>query len=251
MRIIALQQNLPAGGTFFLLFLLPVLFFACDTYPKNTPVENLTEVITMSKGPCFGTCPVFTLTIYNNAMATFQGERFTDKQGLYTMDIGREKLRQLVAAFREANLWQYPDAFKSQIPDLQSVTITFTNEGKTKSIIGKDGRPEALLQLEEMLDDIANAANWTLKEAPDFGLPEGTIANELLVQLKPRTDGSQWVQRYAKQGMKLVKRVSPGGDYYLVSFDTAAVEPNQMLGWVQEDELVVTAEFNKQVTGRR
>ena len=111
------------------------------TSQTNTPINEEEKIISMSKGPCFGKCPVFTLSIYKNAMAAYQGDRFTERKGLWVKRLEKTEFNKLKEAFQKANLWQYNDMYKAQIPDLQTVTITYTENGKTKSVKGKDGRP--------------------------------------------------------------------------------------------------------------
>ncbi len=225
-------------------------FSNCKTLSKNTNIDELTEIIEMKKGPCFGSCAVFTLTIYNNGVASYEGERFTDRMGVYTKVLDKETFESIKTDFRLANFWQFQDAYRSQIPDLQTVTITYWEDGKSKSVVGKDGRPDAVVKLEESLDKIANSTGWEAKETPDHDLPGNVIANEIIVQLDNKIQPKDWVRRFGKQNMQLVKSLSPNGYYWLVSFDDSAIDPKQMLRFVREDPFVISAEFNKKVESR-
>lgn len=243
------MRKLP--GSLLLFISLPFFFaMTCQSVTKNTNLDELNKVIEMEKGPCYGNCPVFTLTVYDNGIVSYRGERFTERRGLYRLDIGRKGAEDLKQAFAAANLWQYPDAFKAQIPDLPTITLTYYEGDRTKTIRGKDGRPESVLKLEQMLDEITARQGWKQIEAADTGLPEGFIANELIVQLDPGIKGEIWVRLYAKQEMKTVKQLAANGNYWLVSFNTDIIPPQEMLRWVRQDPDVLGAEFNKQLEMR-
>ena len=236
-----------------LTLLLPILGLALQTgclTVKNTNLNELKKVVEMSKGPCFGQCPVFTLTVYDNGIAAYKGERFTDKKGLYIRDIGKPALEKLKSTLTGADLWKYPDAFKSQIPDLATVTLHYYEGDRTKTIIGKDGRPDDVMKIEEMLDDLANTGEWEQKEKPGSDLPAGTIGNELIVQLDGNIDGNAWVRQYAKQEMRVLKKLDIPGNFWLFFFNEDIIPPNEMLKWVRQDPDVHSAEFNKTLNSR-
>ncbi|GJM36175.1 MAG: hypothetical protein DHS20C18_51760 [Saprospiraceae bacterium] len=222
----------------------------CKTFQKNTNLEELAEIIEMKKGPCFGSCPVFTLTIYNNGVASYEGERFTDRMGVYTKVLDKTTFESIVADFKLANLWQFQDAYKARIPDLATVSITYWEEDKSKTVLGKDGRPETVLKLEEKLDEIANSSGWEVKKKKEYGLSDNVIPNEIIVQLTNQVQASAWVRKYAKQEMEVIRSLSPNGYYWLVTFNESIIDPKDMLRFVQEDPYVISAEFNKKVEGR-
>jgi hypothetical protein len=232
-----------ASPLLLLLFTGLLLLSSCSILNKNTKLNELTRVIEMSKGPCFGTCPVFTISVYDNGVVSYKGERHTDKNGLYVKILKKAELQSLTNAFKNADLWQYRDVYKSQIPDLQTVTITYYEEGDIKSIVGKDGRPSVVLELENMLDAIADSDGWELKEKPTYGLPPNVTPDEIIVQLIDNVEAETWVRKYAKQEMKVVKAL-PNDQYWLVKFNKDIMPPNEMIGFVRQDDYVVSAQFN-------
>ena len=116
--------------------------------------------------------------------------------------------------------------------------------------MGKDGRPDAVMELEAMLDKIVDEEGWELKEKPASDLPDNVIPNELIVQISNTTDINVWSRKYAKQNMEVVKALSPNGHFWLVSFDDQIIPPKQMLEFVKNDPEVVSAEFNKKLDKR-
>ena len=233
-----------------LICLTSLLFTSCKTILKDTKLEDLEKVVSMNMGPCYGNCPVYTITVYNNGVVAYEGERFTDRKGTYVRDIGRSSLKALKQELVAANLRKFPNAFKSQIPDLPTVTIEYFDDGGSKVIRGKDGRPPQVLKIQELLEQIANEGDWKQQSAPALGIPEDYIAYELLVELDQEVEPEQWSRQYAKQEVRVVKRLSPRNNYWLLRYNTDAIHPNDMLRLLRQDPDVLKVEFNKSVRGR-
>ena len=227
-----------------------LIFSSCQTNLKQVDLQKLATVIEMAKGPCYGRCPVFTLKIYENGTATYNGEKYTDKAGLHIKQLDKEQFKNLQGQFRQANLWQYDNVYRGQIPDLQTVTITYYEEGDYKTITGKDGRPEAVRRLEEELDAVANGGGWQLKEKPDYNLPAGAIAEELIVQLNHGIEVYRWVRKFREHDLKVVEEIGRDRNYWLLSYDTNSIAPPMMLAKVRADADVVGVEFNKTGSNR-
>ncbi|MEZ5044840.1 MAG: DUF6438 domain-containing protein [Saprospiraceae bacterium] len=233
-----------------LLAILLIALSSCAVFNKNINFEKANKVIEMSMGPCFGSCPIYTITIYDNGWASYRGKLYTDKLGLHIKKIGKARLEEIKRELRLANLWQYSNIYKSQLPDLQSVTINYYEKDRTKSITGKEGRPSSVMKIEDFLAKMANSGGWIEKEKPAYEVPEGAVPNELIVQLKVNVNAEAFVQKYSKQALKIVKRLSPTGDYWLFSFNETTIPPNEMLTFIRRDREVQSAEFNKKLEMR-
>lgn len=227
-----------------------IIFFSSCGITKNTNIEELNEVIIMKKGPCFGRCPVYTLTIYDNGVAAYKGEQYSDKPGLHTRILSSEEFDSVRTEFKFANLWQYKDVYQGRLPDLQTVSITYYEDEDVKTILGKDGRPEKVVKLQKILEWIASNRGWKLKEKPDTGGPDNIITDQIIVQLDNGVDANAWVRTYRKQQMRVLKRISPNSYYWLVTFNAQLIPPNELLELVRNDFQVVGAEFNKKLKTR-
>ena len=132
--------------------LISFLMSSCKTTQDISKIDEWQKVVEMYKGPCYGRCPVFTFTIYDNQMATYRGKQFTDREGLYTKTLTPETYKKVVNAFSAANMWEFEDFYKSQIPDAATVTLTYVEDGQEKTVKGKENRPKEIRKLEQMLD---------------------------------------------------------------------------------------------------
>ena len=229
-----------------------LLLGACKTTKDGMNYKADEKVIEISKGLCFGRCPVYQMTVYGKGLVAYKGERFTDKLGVYTKQLPEADYKTLFTSIKAANLWQFKDNYNSRIPDLPLIVLTYYSNGSLKKIAGKDGRPEAVVALEKQLDAIAQSTDWTLKEAPDFGLPDNYIPNEMVVQLKEGVDVNIWKNKFMR-GMwqaKVKKQIAPNNNYWLITYDVSAMSPKDALEMVKKDNEVVEAEFNKKLADR-
>ncbi len=133
---------------FFLM--LASLFSACDPYHFDE-----TSAIRLKKDPCFGVCPVYTFTVDGKGKATFSGVRNISKVGSWTRQLTPEATNELFMAFEASNFTQFQDAYTAQVTDLPTTWITYKTASIDKTIKDYYGAPEALKNLEKMVETIA------------------------------------------------------------------------------------------------
>jgi len=219
-----------------------------DTKPST---NNDTEgtLLVFEKGGCFGTCPIYTLTIQNNGMAEDKGKRFTDRLGVHTKQLDKVALHRLSEALRKGNLWDLPDKFESRIPDLPSSTLTYMEGEKSKTIFWREKSNDALMDIGKMIETIGNNKDgWTIKGGQE--VPASFIVDELIVQLKDEIDSAEFIKEFRQYGLTLKDRLMPSKNYWTMNYDTSKIGPYEMLNMVNRAEGVIGAEFNKKVTQR-
>lgn len=219
---------------------------ATETKPNN----RFAKSFSYSQGPCFGKCPIYTLDIKPNGIAHFEGKRFADKQGKFTKKVSDEEVAELVALFDAANWFKLENNYDSKITDIPSVFIKYRNGDMIKKINFRGEYPEGVKAITAFFRTVADSEGWTKVASNDYGLPAGTIANELIVKLKRGIDVNEFVGSYIKQDMKLKKTLAPTMNMHLVTFDPDTATPQEMIMWVKEREEVENAEFNKEVDVR-
>ncbi|MBL0329732.1 MAG: hypothetical protein IPP64_10015 [Bacteroidetes bacterium] len=149
--------------SFFLLVIAP-----CNSTKKTaqTPEKDNSKVTIIYKTtPCFGRCPIYTLTINGETKtATFVGQEHTEKIGTYSKAISNAELDAFVKAFEDAQFFTLNDEYLGNITDFPIKYITYTNNGKTKKIKERSGAPKALTDLENSLNAYANSDGWKKME---------------------------------------------------------------------------------------
>jgi hypothetical protein len=136
-----------------------------DNAPRITPPAGLEDlVITLDRGPCFGFCPSYSVTVYGDGLVVFEGVRFTSVQGFAIGSVDAATLQQLVDAFNKAGFDAMQDRYDNmQVTDMPSATTSLTLNGKTHSVyhyFGDDNAPEALKQLEDQIDTLLKTEVW-------------------------------------------------------------------------------------------
>ena len=255
LMIIQSSKSERVRASFLVVFCISILslFSSCGTSLETVGLSELRKDIEMRKGPCYGRCPVYTLRIYENGIVTYTGERYTDRLGVYIKKLSQEEYFAILDSFQRINLWQYDDVYKGEIPDAQTVSITYFEEGDIKSITGKDGRPLEIQDLESLLSTIAdNRRDWVLKQKPPSKLPDYVIQEEIIVQLPEAEEFNvnKWVRKYRKHRMVLKKQIRPESPYYLVTYDKDTITPKELLDKIRRDASVRSAEFNKKAKWR-
>ncbi|NJL76479.1 MAG: hypothetical protein HC892_17155 [Saprospiraceae bacterium] len=213
---------------------------------QETDLTNLNVLAQLSKGSCFGRCPVYHLIVYTNGVVTYEGLQFTDKQGLYINKLPDTELRTLKTLLQTAELNKFNDAYRGKVPDIQTVTISYHAEDFVKTIVGKDGRPEKVMEIQAALEAIENLPNWQLRTAPETTSTNGNLAsNQIRVQLKPEVDANAWVRKYGRQQMRIMTGLNANNNLWLVEFNAERSDPKEVLAIVQADLQVVNAEFHR------
>ncbi|MBI5917741.1 MAG: hypothetical protein HY842_20410 [Bacteroidetes bacterium] len=135
---------------FLLFFTILLLFTACDPYQFDE-----TSFIEFKKDPCFGACPVYNFKVNGKGSATFHGDRNVSKTGDWTRTLSPEATNALFDAFEKSNFGQFQDEYTAQVTDLPTTWVTFSNGTLNKTVKDYYGAPEALKNLEKMVEAIA------------------------------------------------------------------------------------------------
>lgn len=146
---------------------------ACGPLAR-TPTPASTEPIpfdfqvTLERGPCFGSCPVYTLTVRADGAVEFEGWSFVAAEGSRTALLDAATVRRLRDAVIDSAFYQLVDRYEVQATDPPSITTTVKMNGQTKSVYhyglgcgtDLDEAPEGLCRLEGMLEGIPQANGW-------------------------------------------------------------------------------------------
>lgn len=231
------------------------LFFmlsACNTIKMEKDPQKASPIIVYSKGPCFGKCPIFTMTIYNTGLVKFNGRRNTDKNGKHEKTLDKKTYIDLIKSFKKNRFWRFDDTYGMDLVDAPTITISFSNDGDAKTVKGKAQFPEKLKELMAKLDTIANSKEgWIMLEKSNIvEHNEEIIENQIIIKSGEGMIMSRWLQKYKKYGVRLMKRIGNDEQYWLIRFDKNKINPNEMLKMIKEDKFVAEAQFNKKTVER-
>jgi hypothetical protein len=127
-------------------------------------------VITLERTTCFGTCPAYKLTIFDDGKVVFEGKDYVKQKGKAEGQITKAQLAELVRAFNKINYMRLDDQYNGErCPDLWTdypTAITSINQdGQVKSILHYQGCRgltvlDQLTTLENKIDEVANTKRW-------------------------------------------------------------------------------------------
>ena len=140
------------------------------TASPASEATNDTPAVTLERTPCFGTCPVYTLSISRSGTVRFTGKHHTAHAGPATAQIPPGRVDSLIAELDSAGYFELADDYVMDSPacgmyatDSPTVITSVTREGKTKTIRhdrGCSAAPPELSRLEQRIDEVAGSWRW-------------------------------------------------------------------------------------------
>jgi len=121
----------------------------------------ITEV-TLQRTPCFGTCPVYKVTLRPNGTLSYHGELFVSRKGNFTAKYWSHDFVRLASAIDAVHFDSFSTNYSMPVTD-QSSTIVTVVRGKTSKsveVYGSTG-PDTLWLIAAAIDGmVANARDW-------------------------------------------------------------------------------------------
>ena len=228
------------------LSLASLLLLGAGKCGKTREARNL---VAMESGACFGFCPVFKLTALSNGLVYFEGIRYTEKIGKDSFNLTADELKTLKIKVKEVNLWQYPDKGETHVADAPFVTLSAWEGEKIKAVKGSIDRPAPLLELENLLKDLAEAHGVDVKRGVNPNeIPEAS-RRELIVRLRPELNAGNWIAKIPDIKIRLVRRLSED-NIWLVTYDGTQVEEQSLIDMLKKTDGVLEVQANKKVKER-
>lgn len=136
---------------------------------RDEPLSTVT--ISLDRGPCFGFCPDYSVTIKGDGTVIYEGRNFVPTQGTITTTVPVESVERLVAEFDDADFFALEEDYSVNATDLPTTITTLSIGGTTKRIVHYgvgcdvddpvlDTAPEALCRLEALIDEVAGTKKW-------------------------------------------------------------------------------------------
>ena len=155
-------------GSAVLAFFAVALLCACA--PVSAPVEPNGQpiAITLTRTPCFGFCPDYTVTITGEGEVTYVGRRFVDAVGERRATIPQADVAALLRRFDEVDFEDLRDNYRAQVTDLPTTTISLSRNGVRKAVLDygglSAGMPESVRALQDEIDRVAGTSRWVLRD---------------------------------------------------------------------------------------
>ncbi len=130
-------------------------------------------IVSLERRPCYGTCPVYTVTLDGTGAVRFEGRRFVADTGVSTGVIPAARVDSLAAELEAGGYFGFADRYLAGQPecpryatDLPTVITELHVGGRIKRVEHDRGcadAPAALSGLERRIDEVAGVGRWTGK----------------------------------------------------------------------------------------
>jgi hypothetical protein len=140
----------------------PIVTKACpssDATASSTVSPN--DSIQLSRGQCYGPCPIYTVSIQADGTVRWTGERFVATKG---NDVSRIDPAKAIALIQRANKQGFNslcEGYRRMVTDNPTYTTTLTIAGHSKSVSDyADAAPKWMQALEMEIDALADTYHW-------------------------------------------------------------------------------------------
>ena len=124
--------------------------------------------VVLQRTACFGTCPVYTVTIRGSGLVEYVGSYNVDALGSRSAKIESDEVRNLVQAFNSINFLGLRDRYSERCTDMPTAIIAISFDGKIKQVSnyfggceGETSGPQVdLNRLARQIDTTAGTVRW-------------------------------------------------------------------------------------------
>ncbi|MCE3007478.1 MAG: DUF6438 domain-containing protein [Bacteroidetes bacterium] len=136
----------------FLALCAALLSMGCRETQKSATIPPDFQ-LTVQRTACYGSCPVYTLSIDHSGKARYDGLAYTRLAGKWEKNLTNEQMNRLVQLMKEANFFSYEAEYNDEmISDLPSIIVLYTAYGETHKVLFRYGGPVSFLKLVQELE---------------------------------------------------------------------------------------------------
>lgn len=136
--------------------------------PQHNDIDYSQARISLERSACFGTCPVYSVTLYGDGRVVYVGEDFVHATGERRSSIPAPAMHALVDFMLERHYTSLNDSYTTVgATDMPHAITSLTINGQQKRVdhyFGDISAPLLLRQIENRIDRLANSAQWTGQE---------------------------------------------------------------------------------------
>ena len=137
-------------------------------FPDETQIYNTFpfKKISLITSPCFGTCPVYELTLYRNGKAEFNGVRYVTPEGKYKGRFDFREFGKLCLIIEKLNILDLENNYSVDWTDDAGTIVKITAENGYEKVIDDYGNsgPIELFALQKTLMSFKNSIKWEKTE---------------------------------------------------------------------------------------
>jgi hypothetical protein len=125
---------------------------------KEIPTNAVARI---QRTPCFGRCPIYTLTVYEDGRAEYFGKNFAPREGKWTAAVSLELMEQLKVFANEIGYFELENVYdKEVVTDVPSTITSLRTEEGLKTVVNRFDAPEGLYRFEQYFDELFMNVEW-------------------------------------------------------------------------------------------
>ncbi len=115
----------------------------------------------LERTPCFGTCPTYKITIFQDGSAVYEGRRFAPREGRYTGRVDAATMKALKEEAEARGFFAMDDVYDRPVTDLPSVIIRVHADARDKQVVGRVAPPQAFKNFTQRAEELLANIEWT------------------------------------------------------------------------------------------
>jgi hypothetical protein len=127
----------------------------------STPPADEVLALSLSRGPCLGECPVYTVSFLIDDIALWEGRSAVERVGAYLGHVPGDAFADLARIASTNGFFRLADEYPPPGTDLPDHRITVGTGYRDKSVIAwAMGEPPEFQNLAARIDEVADAIDW-------------------------------------------------------------------------------------------
>lgn len=148
--------------------ILSVSLSVSDDDSRIVQVDRSTDDLnlTLKRTACFGTCPVYTLSVFGGGSARFEGLAFTDVEGIAESRLSDDQMSAIASEIVSSDFFEYEQDDQCIVfaTDHPSVSLNIRWHGQERHAemnLGCEKRlPDPIPKLSQRIDEIVDTMQW-------------------------------------------------------------------------------------------
>src|SRR5215467_4459620 len=108
------------------------LAFGCRAPAHSKDLESVS--VTLERTACYGTCPVYIVTIHGNGLVEYVGRLHVDIPGYQRASIQPGSFNDLLKAFETNHFTSLKESYLGPCEDVPTAIISLESDGKAKRV---------------------------------------------------------------------------------------------------------------------
>jgi hypothetical protein len=129
-----------------------VNFFS--NYEFKTADENVSVIATLQRTPCYGTCPIFQISVFKNGLTFYNGEENVLQKGKFYFYLNQEDINSIFDKAKEINYFTLENNYDMPVSDFPTTISSLSDQKNVKKIENRAGGPKELAEFESFFEKL-------------------------------------------------------------------------------------------------